>query len=706
MNLVAIRRRLWLGAALAGLAVPASAQVPPSSFPSSGFGSAGIYSEDPATALARYLRVITANPRNLDALTGAGRAALQVGDAQAAIGFFARAEQISPKNGRVKAGLGSALVLLHQEQAALRYFDDATQLGVPEADIASDRGLAYDLRGSTKRAQRDYAIALKRGADDETTRRMALSMAISGERDAALAMLDPLVRRQDTAAWRARAFILAMTGDTAGASRAAASVMNASMAADFAPFFRKLPSLRPGEKAAAVHFGLFPGESRPIRIDDLFNQAEVAARVALENSPQATDAGSVDRSQGALGRVTARADGEGQLAANIAPRVDGQRLAAVATPRPNAPGVAARNSVTRGAPTQPARTGLPSASVTTPSGSTPGITAAPTPAPAPTFAPTPAPAPSPTTVARVIPGPASATTPASAVPLASAPGAGAQIAISGGPATPTPTSVAVPAPGFGGTATVTPSATSTVTTPGATPVGRLADISATVREIVRDPAVRAAEIPASSVPPAVSNPIAATQGPPARPQGDTAAAVTANSTANVAPSSGGPAAVPPPSRPKVEAPTVATASTVAQTQPPLVSRPKVETPVVTGASQPKVETPVKVALSRPKVETRAAKPTADAKSDESARIWVQIAGGADEKAFPAEFRRLKAKAPELLTAQAAWSTPLKATNRLLVGPFESQRAAQDFVNKLAPKGITAFAWTSADGQAIAKVAAK
>jgi tetratricopeptide (TPR) repeat protein len=83
-------------------------------------------------ALARYLRVITASPRNLDALTGAGRAALQVGDAQAAIGFFARAEQISPKNGRVKAGLGSALVLLHQEQAALRYFDDATQLGVPE----------------------------------------------------------------------------------------------------------------------------------------------------------------------------------------------------------------------------------------------------------------------------------------------------------------------------------------------------------------------------------------------------------------------------------------------------------------------------------------------------------------------------------------------------------------------------------------------
>ena len=86
-------------------------------------------------------------------------------------------------------------------------------------------------------------------------------------------------------------------------------------------------------------------------------------------------------------------------------------------------------------------------------------------------------------------------------------------------------------------------------------------------------------------------------------------------------------------------------------------------------------------------------------------VWQTTFGDYVSEDAP-QWRRLKAKAPGLLTTQAAWSTPLKATNRLLVGPFETQRAAQDFVNKLAPKGITAFAWTSPDGQVIAKVAAR
>ena len=87
-------------------------------------------------------------------------------------------------------------------------------------------------------------------------------------------------------------------------------------------------------------------------------------------------------------------------------------------------------------------------------------------------------------------------------------------------------------------------------------------------------------------------------------------------------------------------------------------------------------------------------------------MWVQIAGGADETLLPAEWRRLRGKAPELLGSQTAWTTPVKATNRLLVGPFASARDAQDFVNKLGPKGITALAWTSAAGQAITKLATR
>jgi hypothetical protein len=99
----------------------------------------------------------------------------------------------------------------------------------------------------------------------------------------------------------------------------------------------------------------------------------------------------------------------------------------------------------------------------------------------------------------------------------------------------------------------------------------------------------------------------------------------------------------------------------------------------------------------------AKKPAAPA---EPARHWVQIAGGADKAALPREFARLKAKAPKLFAARAGWSTPLNATNRLLVGPFDSARAAQEFVNGLKEAGLTAFAWQSAAGQKIEKLGAR
>ncbi len=102
---------------------------------------------------------------------------------------------------------------------------------------------AYDLIGQQERAQRDYRLALKDGPADETIRRYALSLGISGKRDMALQQLDPLVRRSDRGAWRARAFILAMNGDDQGASRIATNMMPPGLAQGLLPFFERLPGL-------------------------------------------------------------------------------------------------------------------------------------------------------------------------------------------------------------------------------------------------------------------------------------------------------------------------------------------------------------------------------------------------------------------------------------------------------------------------------
>lgn len=218
---------------------------------------------DPAEALARYLRVLARNPADLEALSGAGDAALAVGDADAAINFYVRAQEIAPTNGLVKAGLAMALVQKEQPRAALKLFDEALALGVPLSKIAADRGLAYDLRGDFKRAQADYAIAFRTRNDPEITARMALSLAIGGDRAAALAVLDPLLRRQDVSAWRARAFVLALTGDAVEAERAAFAVLPRPQAEMLKPFLEKIGSLKPAEKAAAVHFGHFPADKLP-----------------------------------------------------------------------------------------------------------------------------------------------------------------------------------------------------------------------------------------------------------------------------------------------------------------------------------------------------------------------------------------------------------------------------------------------------------
>ena len=91
---------------------------------------------------------------------------------------------------------------------------------------------------------------------------------------------------------------------------------------------------------------------------------------------------------------------------------------------------------------------------------------------------------------------------------------------------------------------------------------------------------------------------------------------------------------------------------------------------------------------------------------ETARVWVQVAGGANKSWLPREFARLKAKAPKLLGSRTAWSVPVGATNRLLVGPFANAREAQAFVNELAKVDIAGFAWTSAAGQKVERLAAR
>lgn len=286
--MTSLRRGVRFGLALLGAgtmlsAAPASAQT----------ATTGAFTERPGDALSRNLRSLAANPKSATALMGAGRAAFDLGDAQAALTFFARAEEQLPGDGRIKMWIGTALVHLQQPHAALKFFRDAADLGVPVADFARDRGLAHDIAGNPREAQRDYRLALQRGRDDETTRRLALSLAISGEREPALRLLEDQLLVRDRAAERTRALVLALTGDTAGATRAAEAAMPGPQASAMSPFLARLPTLSPAERALAVHLGIFPGDGRT---------AAPSTYASNDFASAVTDAGRPDPAQTLLAR--------------------------------------------------------------------------------------------------------------------------------------------------------------------------------------------------------------------------------------------------------------------------------------------------------------------------------------------------------------------------------------------------------------------
>ena len=466
----------------------------------------------PGEELRRNLNTLAQNPNSVSALNGAGQASLDMGDAEAALNFFARATEAAPADARGKAGMGSALVHLGRPREAMPLFAEAERLGGPEAAFAADRGLAYDALGDPRRAQADYALALGREDDPEVRRRMALSLAISGQREAALRVIDNQLRAHDRAAWRTQAFILALTGDPEGASQTARNVMPGG-AAEMAPFFARLASLSAAQKAMAVHFGQFPSDGR------------AAASAGRDTT---ADPGAIALAQGGAPagpvRVRTRPAEPVQATPRRRPDLGDRPVASLIRRRPFdvAPPVATRPS--------------------------------PPPSPEPEL------------------------------------------------------------------------------------------------EIDREPAVQQ---PAESAPAE-----SASAGFSLLPRGDQ------------------------PSRLSDLASVVAALPSDEEARP--------------------AARPARTAEARPSPPPRASR-TRPASPPNPSRHWVQIAGGANRAGLPATFARLRGQAPALLGSRTPYATPVNQTNRLLVGPFDSDNAAQAFVNQLSDKNVAAFAWTSPAGQEIERL---
>jgi hypothetical protein len=648
-----LRHKLSLvfSVALSALAAPAVAQIV-QPIP-------GITAPDPVNTLSIHLRTLAANPRNLFALLGAGQAALDVGDPNAALGFFARAEEIDPRSAKAKAGLASALVMLEKPDDALRVFGEAASLGLLETAIAKDRGLAYDLRGDNRRAQRDYMMALKQGPDDEVTRRYALSLGISGDRSQALTVLDPLLRKQDQGAWRARAFILAMNNDVSGANAIARQVMPASLAGTMSPFLSRLARLNPAERAHAVNFGTMPSDGQTfasVQIGDPFRP--------IGGAPSGGNAGDGLIPAGApLGRAPVPVTAPIQR--DVRPPV------AVAAAMPVPVAVAPKPVATPGFTTPPTTPALqPDLRVGT-------RIAAVDPARLPPELRGEAPRTA-TLLPRgtVLPPPDNVRM---AAPVVLAP---APVVVEPKPAPPVQLAVAPPS-----------QAPTPVPTTSAPPT------SATRSPLPAMPVVEADPGIVPSSPRFV--------GPPSAPE------PTASAAFEVAPRATEPAPEPTAIKP-VETPPPAPANRLASIlsgiEPETESAPialptATEIKAAQRAAARKAAVAEEAAAAAQRAKDEKAKEAAAAKAN-PARLWVQVATGSNARGLGTTWRKIREANDKLLKPYGGYSVAFKSTNRVLAGPVKSSADARALVNALDKAGVSATIYSSEAGQEVVKLGSK
>ena len=204
------------------------------------------------------------------------------------------------------------------------------------------------------------------------------------------------------------------------------------------------------------------------------------------------------------------------------------------------------------------------------------------------------------------------------------------------------------------------------------------------------PATIVGVAPAASPTPAPPSPASAVSGPPApEPRRDLAAAFSDF-------------------RPPAEEQRAAAAVDISR----LPVRAKRSDPADERGPIPDAPTGTKRIVAADPAASTAAKKGADAKGAKAvkvvkpvvpshpSRIWVQIGVGRDKGALGFDWRKFGKAQADLFKGRKPWTTPWGQTNRLIVGPFETQAAAQVFLKEVRKKAADAFVWTSPAGQAV------
>jgi Flp pilus assembly protein TadD len=220
---------------------------------------------DPVGAMTHYDAALAVDPQNVPALQAAGENALARGDGPLAFGYYSTLAAQQPKSADAQLGIAGSLILRQQPEAANAALRRATELGAPRVRTVSLEGLLRDLAGDLRAAQVAYAEALAVNPTDlQTGQRLAVSLAASGDRAAALQVMRRFgadgIDNFDVR--RTLALVHALTGDLATANEIAGTILSPRDAETLGRFFERLPSLSQADKLRAAHYGVLPSEPK------------------------------------------------------------------------------------------------------------------------------------------------------------------------------------------------------------------------------------------------------------------------------------------------------------------------------------------------------------------------------------------------------------------------------------------------------------
>lgn len=255
-------------------------------------GDHGRNSSDFMLALSFYERALGIDPGFVPALRASTEVALAMRMPQA-LSYAERWVRATPKDGLAHLAVGAALVQQNRPTEAQKSFALAEAAGGPAAAIAMQRGLAFDLLGQSRNAQIAYADAMQRVPGDRSIiEHLALSLAIGGDNEAAMQILQPEAEKASGQASFERTLVLvhALGGRRDLARRIATANLSPQAAAAAGDVLERIASLpTPAAKAAAVHLGILPDVGKPAQAPAIVQAPspppEPAAETAVIEAP-------------------------------------------------------------------------------------------------------------------------------------------------------------------------------------------------------------------------------------------------------------------------------------------------------------------------------------------------------------------------------------------------------------------------------------